>query len=496
MPAEDVSAQGRLWRSAGKLAQVQVITMALGLLTRMYMPRALGVEKLGLYYFAEAFPVLYFAWLSCGVDAYIRKTLPQKPAHVKDLSFSVLVFELGLALVIGVVLFVSLQFMSYDGETIALVMVMGGYAAFLCIHRVILKQIFLSLHEYRLASHVELAIKIGGTLLILVLLLVWPSPMPVAWVLFLGEVLGAVALTRELWRRGWLVPPVDKTLLKRVLLASLPFLATSLFTELYANVDAAMLGRMVGNIELGFYGAATRLRGVFLMFLPIMSNALMPIMAETFGKSREHYLQLVKEAMRAVLVLAFWLTVTLMAFSDVATLILSGKDYAPSARIVAYLAPILPLTYVAVLIAVHLTIATTGRLQALIQCLTVGSNALLNWYMIPYGLEHWGVGGAGVGSAFASLITQACGVLAMMFVTRSDLHLMDRSMARFFVANTLPVAALLFFYNDVMAVPLLPRLAVFLPAVALYTLASRMVRKADIERLQALWFGRIRRTIE
>lgn len=481
----EVTAKRHVLKSASKLAQVQIVTMTLGLLTRMYMPRALGVERLGLYYFAEAFPVLFFAFLCCGIDAYIRKVVPQRPDHVKDLMFTVLVFELGLAAMIGVVLFASLRYLAYDWYTTYLVMVMGGFCAFQCIHRTILKQTFLSLHEYRMTSHLELAIKVGGTLLILGALFLWPSPTPVVWLTMLGELVGAAVLTRALMKRGWLVAKFDGRLLKAILIASLPFLATSLFSELYSNVDAAMLGRMAGNTELGFYGAATRLRGVFLMGLPIMSNSLMPIMASTFGSSRENYLVLVKDTMRLVTIGSFLFSVALITFADTATLILSGAQYLPSARIVAYLAPALPMTYLAVLIATHLTIATTGKFQAVIQSLSVGLNAVLNLYLIPYGAARWGIGGAGVGSAFASLVCQGFGLLGMLFVTRRDLNLMDRAMIRFIAVSAIPFGALLYFYDWIMAVPLLPRIAGFVPATLAYCFLSGLIQVKDVQRVLA-----------
>ncbi len=467
-------------KSASKLAQVQIITMVLGLAVRVVMPRTLGVDSLGLFYFAEAFPVLYFAFLGCGIDAYIRKTLPARPEHTGEVMWTLIVFLLALAGVIALVLFGSLRLFGYDGYTTYLVMVMGGSAAFSILHRMIMKQVFLSLHDYKIAANVELAVKVFFTVSMLLVLWIAPRLGFIVWIAFIAEGAGALWLFRQLVKRKMIIFKIDLALLKHVLLTSFPFLAVTLFQELYANIDAAMLKTMAGNAEVGYYGAATRLKGVFLLLLPVLANSLMPLMAETYAKARDKYLPLVRDAIRAVMMISFFLATTLMVFADIGTHILYGADFEPAARVVAYLAPLVPITYVAVLIAVHLTVCTTGKAQAAVQAACVGGNALLNVWMIPWGTARWGVGGAGVGTSFASLITQAAAVVALMFVTRKDLNLMDGRMLRLVIANVVAFAAILWGYDEIMTLTVIPRIGAYVPIAVAYGFLTGLITRNDL----------------
>ena len=51
------------------------VTMVLSLMVKMYMPRALGPETLGIFYYSESLALIFFNFVHLGIAFYRRNQL-------------------------------------------------------------------------------------------------------------------------------------------------------------------------------------------------------------------------------------------------------------------------------------------------------------------------------------------------------------------------------------------------------------------------------------
>ena len=72
-----------------------------------------------------------------------------------------------------------------------------------------------------------------------------------------------------------------------VLLATLPFFVNGAAHAIYGRLDVSMLDFMVGNREVGFYGAASSLGQVTALATPLISWVLVPLFSRASARSRD-----------------------------------------------------------------------------------------------------------------------------------------------------------------------------------------------------------------
>lgn len=468
-------------RSVLKMTQTLFGTLLLSLFLRIYLPRVLGVETMGRYYFAEAFPALFFTFLNFGIESYLRRSIPGHPERLVSAFFSILVFQLVATLVLLAILFAALKSSPRASDLSLTIMIMGVYWAAASVNRNVVKQGLIALHHVDVTSRAEILIKIVCVVGVAVSAYFTKNLAILAGAAAISELFGLALLLAATRRLGLLPFRFDGALLRQIIVTSLPFMATAIFSETYSNVDASMVGAIAGPEELGYYGAATRLRGVFLLFLTVIANGLMPYMSETFHRARDQYGSLVNAFVRTTACGSFFLGAALLVFSDVATTVLYGADFHPSARIVAILSPTIPMTYVCVLVGCHLTVTTSGRLLATIQIGSIALDAAANYALIGRGVGWWGAGGAGLGAALSSVVSQSLATCAMVFIgTRGGSGFSRAVVLRLTALSTLPLLGLLLTTDKINATPVSIRALAFLVMVPVYVFASGLLKTSDL----------------
>ncbi len=485
---------GGLRRSAASNAFKLGLSMAgvliLGLFMRAYMPRNLGAELMGQFYFAESFPQMFFALLTLGIFAYIQRNIPGNPKHAGDILFTLMVFETGFAVVILVAMEIALALLGHGYRMLFLVGMMGLYTAAGNLTKMILKPLLLSLESVNLVSVMDVASKLVQV--VLIVLVLWEtSSLVLVVAVFAGvEVATTLTLLAAAGRRGILIRDFRPSLLKVMLTASLPFFLMNVFLMIYNNIDQTLLASLVNDVEVGLYGAAARLKGIFLMIVPILNLGIFPVMSRTFKEQPEHYLGLARDVLRCILFLSLPLVLAMMVFADVIVAILYGPEFVASARITCWLAPVLVMTYFNVFAATHLSLTTNGVRMAGVIFSSGLINVGLNFLLIPYGVHAWGVGGGGLGSALASLLGEVFCCAGLIWC--SPMKLMNGRLTRALLAILLPSPILIFGFDQVMQIPLVWRMVGFAIGVPLFCFGSRLLTLKEAKAFVLMLFGKRR----
>jgi len=104
------------------------------------------------------------------------------------------------------------------------------------------------------------------------------------------------------------------------------FFSMSCATTIYGNLDSVMLGFIKGDINVGYYGAAVKVKNILVGIVTSLGSVLLPrtsFFVEN-GKMGEFW-RITRKAFKFVFVIAFHLLIYFMIFSKETILILSGK---------------------------------------------------------------------------------------------------------------------------------------------------------------------------
>ena len=392
------------------------ITQVIALILKSLMPRIFGPEKMGIFYFAESFATLFFAFLPLGLSTYINRHLPAKPDHIKDILWTVLVVQVVTALAIGLAMYGTLIWQGQDQETIIVTMIMGGYAALFTFQKDIFQKIYILLGDLFMISRLNIIVKIvfvSGSVLILYTA---PSIAAIAVMHLASEAFGFVYLLRLARKADFVTVSLSTPYLRTMLKYSLPFYFASVLNGVYGQIDSIMLEQFATKLELGYFGAAYKIIGMGLFLVPVFQNAITPVLAQALSKDDDSFAIMVKDCLHNLMVCALPLAVGLIIFGDLIASLINGPEFDLSRRILTFLTPVLLMMYLNTFLGSCLYLASSGQRLSLIFIVGGVINVGLDMALIPWGIHHFGPGGAGIAVSFATFLCETYVFFAMLFM--------------------------------------------------------------------------------
>lgn len=177
------------------------------------------------------------------------------------------------------------------------------------------------------------------------------------------------------------------------------FFGMSLITSVYTMLDSTMLGFLSGDIEVGYYSAATKLNKMVLGILIAVTSVLLPrlsLYAEK--KDATSFDLLVEKAFCVITLLGLPCTVGLILLAKPLVLLFSGNEYLPAVLPMQVISPIILIISIASLTGTQILPAVNKEKIALISyCLGAAINVTINYLLIP----QYGALGAAIGTVGA-----------------------------------------------------------------------------------------------
>jgi len=479
-------------QSASMLTIAMAITIPLGLITKVLIPRYLGSEQAGHFFFATTFPTAALALMPLGLGAYIKKTVPPRPEHVKEILRPICFLQAGVGalLLAGVIAFMLLT--NYSNDVILLTTVMGGFQAFTTFQNEILHTVFFALGFSGDVAKLNVIGKIITSLLIGICLIAGGKVYALALFFLLGQVITTSWYMLRARSRGLLSGSMSTANFKQMFNVSLPFFIGALISSNNNYfVDTALLSRMATFKELGYYGAASGMGGVFMIIAPLIGNALVPNLSRAYHHDRAEYKKMVEISLRLILVIAMPLSLGIMMFAPEIIGLLYGPDFKAAETSLMVQGALLTYLYFAVFTSSVAVISTRGRRLALITGSSFLFNALFDFLIIPKFSGWLGEGGAAAGSSTASLVSE---ILTCIFLMRlSQVMPLFSRMSYTFLITALPpflIFPLKFYYPDLGLVCRCLIYIIFLPSFALGT---RIVTREELKIVYGQLVHQLRR---
>jgi len=471
--------------NASKLTLAMAITIPLGLVTRILIPRFLGVEKAGVFFFAESFPNIALMLLPFGISSYIQKNVPADHGHARIILKSVLVFQVFMAIFLILAVLGYMQLAGYEGYMIALTGIMAIYQAMLLIQSDVMVTMFIAVGRISLVAATNVISKIFLVFLVLVCLMLDHNNLYLLTMAFLSAQLFVLVYSlRKAQTFGMLGGTVSSDVFARVIKVSLPFFLAAAVSGSNSTIDVAVLSRMANFHEVGYYGAVMRIQGLLLMAVPLLSNALTPLLSVTYVRGRLEYRMLAAQAMRILIILAFGVCMASIAFAHEIIFAIYGPEFAPAAMTLCLNGPVILLTYVTVFLVNSIIITTNGRGLATILALGFCINFALDYFLVPVGMKLLGPGGGASASTLATMITEF--ITMCLLIRLSDHTVFNRRTT--YTLCMLGTAALAFvgLSEHWAKIEFLPKLGLFVLVIPLFLAATRVLNWADIVYIRQL----------
>ena len=476
-------------RSALTLGTSLLVTWSVALLVRFFLPRYLGPEAFGTFNFADSFCATFFTFLGLGVDTYIQKEIPVRPAHASEFfgGFALvrLIMSAGLFAAMALVLAVT-----HRPPSVQRVVFIFGVAQVLVAFNGNLAAL---LHASRNVGELAV-INVASKLL-------WGAGIGLALVLHAGLVgLAASFLISEVARAAALLPLARRylgirmewkpTVVKAVIIASFPFYLGQVANSIYGRIGVSVLSLLSSDTEAGWYSSASNLAGLALLVSPLVASVLLPLLARAAGRSRTQMFGIMSRATRGIILLVLPISMMLGLGAEIWIHALFGAAFAPAAQSLRVLAPIFVLTYVAMVVSTCLVLLGRAWTVTAISFGALALDLVLNAVLVPRAMLWFGPGGAGAGAGAAVVLTELAVTMALVVVVgvRSFDRASVSSVARAVVACALVVCA------DALLRPLGPaRLLVDAAAYPALLFALGAVDAEDVKQLMVLLDRRRRR---
>lgn len=414
-------------QNAVKLALSLAATLVVAFSVRVFIPRFLGPAAFGQLHFAESFATTVFVFTVLGIDVYIRKEVATRIEHANDFFVGVLVVRGALSLGMLALMAPLLWAMGKSEVEWRLAYLFAGWQMAFVLNNTLAALLHArgtidGLAVINTGMKLLWAVGVGGALFLR------GGAEAVALVFFVSEALKSVVLLRSVRNCLGVTLRLDLGATRAVLWSSAPFFIHYLAHQIYARVDVQMLSVLTADSEVGWYGAAANLALAGMLLLPVVNAVVLPMGARLREESEEAMNEAMRQAVRLVMVGGALVALLLFLYAPALVRLCFGEGFESAARTLQILAPMFPLTYVAVLTSLHLI--QLGRVWTVTKISLVGLalNPVLNLFSIPAGWELLGDGGAGVGAAAASVVTELV-ITAVMLVALGRAAV-DRSVLR------------------------------------------------------------------
>jgi O-antigen/teichoic acid export membrane protein len=222
---------------------------------------------------------------------------------------------------------------------------------------------------------------------------------------FLGELVKAVLLYREVFRRIPLKLKVNWGATRAVLWTAFPFMLNSI-SLIYSRLDMNMMSWWhMSEAELGWYGAAVQISSFTLILTPLLGGAILPLFSRAAARSREELDSVGARTMGTILTFALAGGFAMALASELMVRLTAGKDFLPAVPALMILCANFAFTYVAVVSSYFMWAKGRPWTMTGISAFGLVINPIFNMLIIRP-LAARGDGWGGTGAALATVATE------------------------------------------------------------------------------------------
>nr|WP_308419371.1 flippase [Streptococcus himalayensis] len=208
--------------------------------------------------------------------------------------------------------------------------------------------------------------------------------------------------------------PAKELNVKQHIRPTLTFFLLTVSTTIYTNVDTTMIGFLKGDIEVGYYSAAVKVKQILVSVVTSLGTVLLPRLSFYYEQKRfQEFKVLVQKAFTFVLILSLPLTVYFILMAKESILFLSGNIFLQAVLPMQLILPTVIFIGLSNLMGIQILVPMNKE-RLVVQSTIVGAGLdfLINCFTIPL----FGAAGAAVAGSLAE-----CSVVLVQIYFLRDL---------------------------------------------------------------------------
>ena len=210
--------------------------------------------------------------------------------------------------------------------------------------------------------------------------------------------------------------PVGKYNLNKHIKPILVFFSMSCATTIYGNLDSVMLGFIRTDVDVGYYGAAVKVKNILVGLVTSLGSVLLPRASYFVEQGNiDEFNHITEKALRFVCVVSLPLLLYFIVFSKESILILSGSEYESAIIPMEFIMPTLFLIGLSNIMGLQILVPL-GRERAVLYSEIGGAitNLIFNSLFIPFF--------AATGAAIGTVIAESVVLLVQCYFLKNDLR--------------------------------------------------------------------------
>lgn len=413
-----------------------VSSMLFPIITFPYVSRVVGAEGIGKVTFVTSVITYFSMFAQLGIPTYGIRACAKVRDDKKELSRvvqEILLLNTGTCILAYVALGIAMVLVPRFANEKLLFLVIGST---ILLNAIGIEWLYKALEQYSYITIRSLICKVVA--LIALFLLVHSEK---DYVIYGGISIFATAASNVLnfinLRKYVTLRPIGGYQITRHVKEVLVFFAMSIAITIYTNLDNVMLGFMQGDVEVGYYTAAVKIKLVLVSVVTAVSTVLLPRASYYVDRGMlEEFYRITKKAMHFVIIMALPCVVYFTIFAREGILLLSGEEFLPAIPAMQVIMPTLLFIGITNILGIQIMVPL-GKEKIVLYSTICGAviDLVANLIAIPI----WGAAGAALGTTLAELavlVFQVCAIRQVAQKVFADIRL-----PILLIANVIAVAA-------------------------------------------------------
>jgi len=384
-----------------------IYSMLLSLLVGSLSVRYLGPSNYGLIGYGASLVSLFTSISQLGLNNIIMNELVKKPEEKGKTLGTALVMRLAASCTSFLCVLIFVSIVEPDNKILLIVTALQAFAI-ICNTYELLNEWFLSelkAKVYVIAASVGVTI-VGVWKIILLMLgasVQWFAASTTIQALVCGGIILVIFMKQKQFVLGFSIA-CAKELFGR----SKHYIISGLAIALYTQMDKVMLGKMMGEREVGLYTSAMTIAMLWEFIPTSIINSARAVILERKNKDSADYLKLFQMLLLGISVMGICVGIGIQIFGKYIILLLYGKDYIEAVPLLQIL--IWSTSFAMLGLARGVWNVAEDKNQYVKYYTIIGGifNLIFNYFAI----QVWGMAGAAIGTLLSQMVVS---LVAPMF---------------------------------------------------------------------------------
>lgn len=324
---DNMTVATRVAKNSGFLILASLISNIFMFLLTLVTARYLGTYNFGLISSALSIIGIFGVFCDLGLGFYAIQKVSRDHSLTSKYFGTAFILRIILS-VLTFLAYIIFSFLSgFTGNALGVMIVVGVYMFFNSL-TTFYYSMYQSNEEMHYQTIVNTVYNVGVFLLALLFIylkcdVVWvAAAYPIA--IILSFILGCIIKVRHYPKFTY---DFSMDFLKELIVNSIPFGITSVFTSIYFWIAAIILTFMSGSIAVGLFSSSQKIILVLSALFSLLSNAIFPVMSQLFVVDREKLNDLYQKMLKYMLIASIPIAVGSVIYSYDIINIVFGSEY-------------------------------------------------------------------------------------------------------------------------------------------------------------------------